>query len=346
MTIFQPADLLDISLSCVNREFPYFMIHGFNGPHEFDRPADLHPTFFGCSDWHSAVHNHWLLVRLQRDFPELARAQDARAVLDDHLAPAKLATELRYFDDPDNSAFSRPYGWCWVLRLHAEATRTAGPRAAAWATNVRLLRDGLADRMREYFGTILQFPIRAGLHGNSAFALTLAIDSARLTGDDTLEKQLIEASRRMFLGDRDCPVALEPDGGDFLSPSITEAGLLATVLPPDELAAWLTEFLPGLESSRLLTPPSFVANASDPGTVHLHGLLLTKVWSFSRIMARLPAGDPRRAPLAQAAWNHWTQAQSALNDRHYHAMHWIPTFVVLAHDEARDAGLDLAQHLA
>jgi hypothetical protein len=341
VTIFDPADLLDISLSCVHREFPYFLQHAFHAPAQFQRPADLHPSFFGCSDWHSAVHNHWLLVRLQGAFPALARVADARTALDNHLSPARIATELRYFDDPDNGTFSRPYGWCWVLRLHAEAARTAGPRAAAWAAGVRPLRDGLADRLRDYFTTILQFPIRTGLHGNSAFALTLAIDSARLIGDDTLAKDLVEAGRRMFLGDRDHPEALEPDGGDFLSPAITEAGLLATVLGPGEFAAWLTGFLPGLTSSRLLTPPSFVANASDPGTVHLHGLLLTKVWSFSRIMARLPADDARRALLADAARRHWARAQPALDDRHYHATHWIPTFVVLAHDEARDAGIDL-----
>jgi hypothetical protein len=342
VTLYDPADLLDVSLSCVNREFPYYLQHAVDAPIGFTRPADLHPSFFGCSDWHSAVHNHWLLVRLQRDFPDLARAQDARAVLDEHLSPASIATELRYFDDPLNGEFSRPYGWCWVLRLHAEAAVTEGERAAAWTAGVRSLRDALADRLRAYFTTVLQFPVRTGLHGSSAFALTLAIDSARLTGDDALERDLVAAGRRMFLGDRDCPVALEPDGGDFLSPSITEAGLLAGVLGPDEFAAWLTEFLPGLADSPLLTPPSFAADASDPGTVHLHGLLLTKVWSLSRIVASLPAADHRRAPLIESAVRHWHNAQPALDDRHYHATHWIPTFTVFAHDAARQAGLDIA----
>lgn len=341
MSILDPADLLDVSLSCVNREFPYFMQHAFTAPAEFSRPADVHPSFFGCSDWHSAVHNHWLLIRLHRDFPGLPRIEEARAVLDDHLSPAKIAAELRYFDHPDNGTVSRPYGWSWILRLHAEAAGTPGPKAAAWAAGVRPLRDWFADRLRDYFGTILQFPIRTGLHGNSAFALTLSIDSARLFGDDSLAKELAESARRMFLGDKDYPATLEPDGGDFLSPALTEAGLLATILTPEEFAPWLTEFLPRLTSSPLLTPPSFTANASDPGTVHLQGLLLTKVWSLSRIMARLPEDDARRASLADAARHHWALGRSALDDRHYHAVHWIPTFVVLAHDEARDNGLDL-----
>jgi hypothetical protein len=342
VSLYDPADLLDISLACVNREFPYYLQLAVGEPIGFRRPADLHPSFFGCSDWHSAVHNHWLLVRLQRDFPDLARVEDARAVLDDHLAPGKLATELRYFDNPNNGTFSRPYGWSWVLRLHAEATVTASRRAATWTAAVQPLRDGLAGRLREYFTTVLQFPIRTGLHGNSAFALTLAVDSARMIGDEALEEELVEASRRMFLRDKDYPVGLEPDGGDFLSPALTEAGLLATVLPPDEFATWLTGFLPGLADSRLLTPPSFAPNAADPGTVHLPGLLLTKVWSFSRIVARLPSGDARGEPLTESALRHWEHAQSALDDRHYHATHWIPTFTVFAHDAARDAGFDLA----
>lgn len=338
MSLYDPADLLDISLACVNREFPYFLQHAVEAPLDFRTPAELHPAFFGCSDYHSAVHNHWLLVRLQRDLPDLARVDQARAVLDDHLSPAKIATELRYFDTPNNGAFSRPYGWSWVLRLHAEAAVTEGARAAAWTSAVRPLRDALADRLRDYLTRVLQFPIRTGLHGNTAFALTLSIDAARMTGDDGLAQELVAASRRMFLGDRDYPIAFEPDGGDFLSPAITEAGLLATVLDADEYAAWLTDFLPGLADSRLLTPPSFTANASDPGTVHLHGLLLTKVWSLSRIVTRLPAGDPRRAPLTESALRHWAAAQPSLDDRHYHATHWVPTFTVLAYDAARAAG--------
>jgi hypothetical protein len=342
MSLYDPAELLDISLAGVNREFPYALQHTYGGPADFRRPADLHPSFFGCFDWHSAVHNHWLLIRLQRDFPDLARVDEARAVLDDHLSPGKIATELRYFDDPDNGEFSRPYGWSWVLRAHAEAATTGGERAAAWTAGIQPLRDELAARLRDYFTTVLQFPIRTGLHGNSAFALTLAIDSARMIGDDALAKELVEASRRMYFGDRDYPVSFEPDGGDFLSPAITEAGLLATALEADEFAAWLTDFLPGLADSPLLTPPSFTANAADPGTVHLHGLLLAKVWSFSRIVTRLPADDARRAPLTASALLHWQHAQPALDDRHYHATHWIPTYTVLAHDAARAAGFDIA----
>lgn len=341
MSLYDPADLLDVSLACVNREFPYFLQHAIEEPIDIHRPSDLHPAFFGCSDYHSAVHNHWLLIRLQRDLPDLARADEAREVLDDHLSPAKIEVERSYFDSPNNGAFSRPYGWCWVLRVHAEAATTPGDRAQQWAAGIQPLRDELATRLREYFTRILQFPIRAGLHDNSAFALTMAIDAARMIGDDALGKELGQAANRMFRGDRNYPVDFEPDGGDFLSPAITEAGLLATIQEPAEFATWLEEFLPDIANSRILSPPTFTANASDPGTVHLHGLLLTKVWSLSRIVTKLPTEDPRKTPLTQAAIRHWNEAQSALDDRHYHATHWMPTFTVLAHDAARDAGFDI-----
>lgn len=344
MSLLDPTELLAISLQCIEREFPYYLEHAVDQPMEFHRPSELHPSFFGCIDWHSAVHNHWLLIRLRREWPELSEIESARTILDRHLDPKALALELAYFDTPSNGAFSRPYGWAWVLQLHAEAVAAGDLDSLRWAAALQPLRDELAKRLREYFSKELRFPIRTGLHGNSAFALTLGIDTARSVGDSELEAALISATRRMFLDDHNYPSILEPSGGDFLSPALTEAGLMATVLETVEFAEWLDAFLPLLGRSAdpmtLLDPPKYIRDASDPATVHLNGLLLTKVWSLCRIAQRLAVDDPRIPAIHKSINNHLTAAQDALDDRHYHATHWIPTFVILAYSALHAADLD------
>lgn len=345
MDLFDPADLLDISLSCVDREFPYGLEHGMSGPATFSRPSDLHPVFFGCFDWHSAVHNHWLLIRLRHQWPELDRADDARKVLDEHLTAERLGRELAYFDDDLQGAFSRPYGWAWVLRLHAEAVTISGPDEQRWAAALTQLRDGLCARLVRYFGRDLQFPIRTGLHGNTAFGLTLGIDSARLTGDVVTERALLDAAIRMFAGDRNYPLTLEPNGGDFLSPALTEAGLLATVLAPAQFAGWLTDFLPGLDSDahELLSPPVFEPDASDPATVHLYGLLLSKAWSMRRMVEALPDADFRIPVVERSIDAHLLAAKDCLLDRHYFATHWMPTYLVMSDFAVQDTRASLAR---
>ncbi len=342
MDLFDPADLLAVSLSCVDREFPYALEHGMDGPAHFRVPADLHPVFFGCYDWHSAVHNHWLLIRLRHQWPGLERADEARRVLDEHLTEERLGRELAYFDNALQGAFSRPYGWAWVLRLHAEAAAIPEPDEQRWAAALTPLRDGLCSRLVRYFGQSLQFPIRTGVHGNTAFSLTLGIDSARLTGNLATEQAFTDAAIRMFGADRDYPLRLEPSGGDFLSPALTEAGLLATVLPSADFAGWLGDFLPGLEADALLQPPVFEPEAGDPATVHLSGLLLSKAWSLRRMAVALPAGDQRIPVLGNSAQAHLLAAKDCLVDRHYYATHWVPTYLVMTDAAAADARVSLA----
>jgi hypothetical protein len=344
VTGFEPKELLSISLRCVDREFPYYLEHAFDGPMELHRPAELHPAFYGCFDWHSAVHNHWLLLHIMRLWPELDADGAARRILDAHLNPQTLGVELAYFDNPNNGAFSRPYGWGWLLRVHAEAVATPGPDGERWATALGPLRDALAAKLADYFATRLQFAIRSGLHANSAFSMLAGLDTARAIGDSPLAATLVETARQVFLSDRDYPTWTEPSGGDFLSPALTEAALLANVLEPAEYADWLTAFLPGLADGTdpVLQPPPYAREASDPATVHLNGLLMTKAWAASRIAVGLPDGDPRIGVLIQTATAHMEAASDALDDHHYHATHWIPTFALFTQAAMADAGIGLS----
>ena len=61
--------LPDLALECVHREYPNKIAHVMGSDADAKPPRQLTPAFFGCYDWHSSVHGHWLLVRAVRLFP-------------------------------------------------------------------------------------------------------------------------------------------------------------------------------------------------------------------------------------------------------------------------------------
>src|SRR5262249_16681175 len=200
----------------------------------------LHPSFYGSYDWHSAVHMHWLLVRVLRTHPQLPLAKEIAQRLDAHLAPAALQSELAYFESPSGRTFERPYGWAWLLELHAELLRLGTER---WSNATAPLARHLAARFAG-FASGAPYPIRAGTHGNTPFACILGLDYARSERDGPLAQAIREAARRWYGGDRDAPVAYEPSLDEFLSPALVEAALMQEVLARDEFGRWLAGFLP------------------------------------------------------------------------------------------------------
>lgn len=245
------------ALANVTREYPRKLDHLLNGPHGDLTPRTVHPAFYGSYDWHSAVHMHWLLVRVLRTHPLLPEAARIVDVLDTHLSAAAMAIEHAYFEVPGRRTFERPYGWAWLLELQAEALRLAKDREEArrWAAALQPLAHYLADRMRAFLAEAT-YPIRSGMHPSTAFACILALDYARVAGDGALAAGIESAARRWHLADRDAPLAYEPSLADFLSPALTEAQLMRAVLPDAEFGPWLAVFLPnGL--GPLVIPPAF-----------------------------------------------------------------------------------------
>jgi hypothetical protein len=305
---------LDVALANVTREYPRRLDHTLGAPPGDLRPRTVHPAFYGSYDWHSAVHMHWLLVRVLRLHPGLPRAGEAAAVLDSHLAPAPLAVERAYFDGPGGRSFERPYGWAWLLELQAEAIR--GERA--WSKALAPLAATIAGRMREFLAMSV-LPMRAGTHANSAFACILSLDYARVAGDTALSAAVDAAARKWFLADRDAPLAYEPSQADFLSPALTEAQLMREILPEAEFRSWLSGFMPaGLGA---LAEPALPPDRSDPHFCHLDGLSLSRAWALRRLDAIFPAAAAQRhleAGLPQAVGGD------------YVAEHWLASFAALA----------------
>jgi hypothetical protein len=293
-----------VALANVRREYPRHVSHLLRGPGEELDPRRLHPAFYGSYDWHSAVHMHWLLARIHRLYPD---ARIAR-LLDEQLTPTAISAELAYFGR--HGTFERPYGWAWLLELQSELLRLEERR---WSDAVRPLAEELAGRLARFvFGA--PYAIRAGSHGNTAFACLLGLDYARTAGDSALEKDIELAARRWYGDDRDAPLAYEPSLDDFLSPALVEATLMKEVLGV-QYADWSRRFFSS--SPEALEPP-VVADRADPKQAHLDGLALSRAWCL------------RKLGYAQAAQRHLDAALSHVVGGHYVGEHWLASFAALA----------------
>jgi hypothetical protein len=292
-------------------------------------PRQLHPAFYGCFDWHSAVHGHWMLVRLLRLFPELPEAKQVRAALAENLTAKNLKAEADYFAQPNRQSFERPYGWAWLLKLAEELHGWDDADGKAWSQNLKPLADTLAARYVAYFPK-QTYPIRSGVHPNTAFGLAFAHDYARAVGDKRLRELIEERSRTYYAKDKDAPASWEPDGADFFSPSLMEADLMRRVLPAAEFREWFARYLPGVargEPKSLLVPAT-VSDRSDPQIVHLDGLNLSRAWCMRSVGAALPAGDPARKALAASARLHAEAALKHVASGDYAGEHWLASFAV------------------
>jgi hypothetical protein len=318
-----------VAIANIERLYPHKLDHLIVGPEAGCDHIGLHPTFYGSYDWHSAVHMHWLLVRMLRLHPEVDAAVGAVAVLNRQLAPAPLATELAYFSSSAGRTFERPYGWAWLLGLRAELERLRSdhPGAEPWVVAVDPLARELAGRLTSFVRGA-PYPIRAGGHANTAFACLLANDYARACGDSQLAAAVSQAAGRWYGHDREANPTFEPSLTDFLSPILCEAAVVADVLPSEAFAAWYDGFLPaGLGP---LACPPVVADRTDPQVAHLDGLCLSRAWCLRRIAAALPAGYSQAEALRAAAEANLEAGLPHTVGGDYVGEHWLASFAALA----------------
>jgi len=321
-----------LALDCVHREYPNKIGHIFTSAADVGTPSQLHPAFYGCFDWHSSVHGHWLLVRLlhvgEADAPWRA---DAIAKLSESFTAENLAEEVAYFEAPNRASYERPYGVAWYLQLTAELRELTQkdnvPEANQWLATLEPLEAVITTKVKNWLPK-LAYPIRLGTHNQSAFAFGLMLDAARTSGDKALEDMLIERSKTYHFSDKNCPLAYEPSGEDFLSPCLSEADLMRRVLGRQEFADWLSDFLPNLptDGSGDWLVPGVVKDASDGKLVHLDGVNLSRAWNLENIARALPEGDPRIESLNAAAAIHRDTGLKAVTDAHYSGSHWLASF--------------------
>ncbi|MFH8974954.1 DUF2891 domain-containing protein [Streptomyces sp. NPDC017890] len=325
------APFAGLALANITREYPNFPAHLISSPDESLEPRSLHPAFYGAYDWHSSVHMHWLLVRLLRRHggtPALPDTGTAVDVLDRHLTPDNLAAEAAYLRD--RPSFERPYGWAWLLALAAECRAVPDAAGARWA---EALRPAVAtvDHLLADWLPKATYPVRHGNHPNSAFALSLVLDSGELSA--ATDRAVRERLLAWFADDHDAPAHWEPSGQDFLSPALTEADAVRRVLPKERFAAWLDRFLPALSSGDpcpLLDVP-VVSDHADPQIGHLLGLSLSRAAALRSLADALPDG-PVRSRLDAAAGAHLSAGLPAVERGDFTTDHWLATFAALALD--------------
>ena len=328
----QVAQLAELALKGINQEFPNKPSNVMATKADVLSPQAMHPVFYGCFDWHSSVHGHWLLVRLIKLYPGNPAEANIRQLLDSQFTKEELQAEADYFDAKENKSFERMYGWAWALRLAAELHSWDDPDAKRWSKNLQPLEDTLVNLAKGYLPR-LTFPIRTGQHPDTGFALGQLLDYARVVGDKDLEQQIVDFAKEKYLTDYDYPARYEPSGHDFFSTCLNEADLMRRVLQPVEFAQWLARFLPELEkgekgnAASLVTPTS-VSDVTDGKLVHLAGLNFNRAWAQAGIASTLPAQDPRRKVLTDSIARHSEAGMEYVFSGHYEGEHWLATFAV------------------
>jgi hypothetical protein len=316
------AQFARLALDCVHKDYPNKIAHSLNSDADVKPPRELTPAFYGCLDWHSSVHGHWLLVRFARLFPGNPLALDARRAVAQSLTPANITQEVNYLSAEGRNTFERPYGLAWLLQLAAELREWNDPAAQQWSAALRPLEQAATARIASWLPK-LAHPIRAGEHNNTAFAMGLMLDYARVTANAEFGKLVESRARDYYLKDRNCPLAYEPSGEDFLSPCLAEADVVRRILPAQEFAQWFSAFLPSVDLE-----PTRVSDVTDGKLYHLAGLNLSRAWMLEGIVSKLPSADARRKPLTDLARKLRQTGLDSVKSEHYEGGHWLGSFAI------------------
>jgi hypothetical protein len=319
----------NLALACVHKEYPNHISHTLNGDADAAPPRKLTPAFYGCYDWHSSVHGHWLLVRLIRTFPNAPFVQSAREALRQSLTAENLTQEATYLRGEGRASFERPYGLAWLLQLVAELREWNDPQANAVSANLHPLEEAVLERLNNWLPK-LSNPVRIGEHDQTAFALGMMLDYAHGNGDQKFAELVVSKAKQFYFNDKNCPLAYEPSGEDFLSPCLGEADLMRRVLANEEFASWLRVFMPQIPTSGdgKWLQPVVSPDPSDPKLAHLDGLDLSRAWMLEGIAAGLPKSDKRLAAIRATANAHRGAGLAVVTGEHYEGGHWLGSFAV------------------
>ena len=324
---FPVQRIASLALACLHQEYPNKITHVMSGDEDVGPPRELTPVFYGCFDWHSSVHGHWLLVRLLRLYPDAAFTAAVETAFRESFQADKVALEVAYMSHQQRDSFERPYGAAWFLQLMAELREWGDPRARRWKATLAPLEAAYAANMTDWLEK-LAYPIRIGEHAQTAFAFALFIDWAKVAGDEGFLELVTGRSRKFYLDDVNCPLAYEPGGQDFLSPCLAEADLMRRVMSPEDYAAWLGRFMPMIpaDGSAEWLQLAEVTDRSDGKLAHLDGLHLSRAWALNGMAAGLPDNDPRVPAIEAAAQRQSLAGLQSVTGEHYEGGHWLGSF--------------------
>jgi hypothetical protein len=323
------SHLASLPLKCMQQEYPNKTSHTSAGDSDhLKTPKQQHPAFYGCFDWHSSVHGHWMLVSLLKQFPHLPESGKIRESISRNITPDNIKQEIHYFDAILSKSYERTYGWAWILKLQQELLTWNDPDAVKWRNTLQPLCDTVIKLWMNYLPK-QTYPNRTGVHPNTAFGLVFALDYARTAHNTLFENAIINAAKKLYLKDKNAPSVWEPDGTDFLSPSLEEADLMRNVLSKDEFMHWFNNWIP-LTSLQHLTELPVVSDRTDLQIVHLDGLCFSRSWCMKGIAKQLPVTDKRRQLLIRSAIRHLNASLPNIASGSYGGEHWLASFAVYA----------------
>ncbi len=329
LTLAGASHLASLPLKCIDQEFPNKTSHTSNRDSDHVLlPRQLHPAFYGCFDWHSCVHGHWMLVKLLKLFPGLPEADVIRNAINKTITKENIEQELKYFDLPLTASWERTYGWAWLLKLDEELLTWNDENGKHWHEALQPLTKKVVELWKKYLPK-QTYPNRSGVHPNTAFGLAFALDYARAVRDTAFTRAISTHAKRIYGKDKNAPAIWEPDGADFFSPSLEEADLMRRVLSPKEFISWFNNFF-SLQSLRHLTVLPVVSDRTDLQIVHLDGLNFSRSWCMKGLADALPVKDQRRTLLQRSSINHLATALPNVVSGHYGGEHWLASFAVYA----------------
>ena len=323
-TLAAANQLMELPLTCVEQEYPNKLGQVIGSKNDLREPKDLHPAFYGCFDWHSSVHGHWSMVKLLKEFPNLDRAEEARKMLAVNLSKENIDKEILFFDSL-NPTFERTYGWAWMLKLCQETSEWDDSLGKTLTKNLAPLEELLRNKLIEFLPK-LNYPIRVGEHPNTAFAMSFAYDYAVSKKDEELKELLVNRAKDFYLNDEDSPIAYEPSGYDFLSPSLEEVDLMRKILPREEFKTWFEKFLPTLFFAPAELEVGEVSDRTDGKLVHLDGLNFSRAWCLYGI----GNSYPEYGHLINIADEHLMYSLPHLVGDSYEGGHWLGSFAIYA----------------
>ncbi|MCB9224332.1 MAG: DUF2891 domain-containing protein [Crocinitomicaceae bacterium] len=320
------VEFAEVPLECIYKEYPNKLNQVLTDSTHLQSPKELHPIFYGCFDWHSSVHGHWLLAKLMNNNPGTELEKQVSKVFDFQFQVSKVQQELAYFQPSLNKSFERTYGWAWILKLYAELYKSPLNSEHKWTNNLQSLIDQITSFYKEFLPKLV-YPVRVGEHTNTAFGLSLALDYSRVVGDEDLENLILSRSKEFFANDQGCPLNWEPSGFDFISPCLQEAELMSKVYSKKDFENWLGEYLPQLLNKDFTLEPGRVIDRTDGKLVHLDGLNFSRAWCLYQIADVL---GKKGEHLVKLADTHVLSSADQVINSNYMGSHWLASFYVKA----------------
>ena len=329
LTIEQANHLASLPLKCINKEYPNKLNQVLDNEHDLGSPKELHPAFYGCFDWHSSVHGHWVLVKLLNDFPEIANKDSMLLKLQNSLSKENIQKEIDYFNKKQENSFERTYGWAWLLKLQQELSQSPKPELQELAKNLTPFSKLLVEKYIAFLPK-LNYPIRVGTHNNTGFGMSFAYDYAKFSNDENLTLSIEKNAIRLFKKDKQCPLNWEPNGTDFLSPCLEELNIMRRILPKNEFLVWSRAFLPQLENKNFSWEVGKVSDPTDGHLVHLNGLNFSRAWVLYGLSKQFPSKYKHLTLLAD---KHLRYSLPSVVDGNYEGEHWLASFALYALSE-------------